>query len=605
MGKNINFIPSSPLAALASGVTIACVFLKTDTNLPGSQFFLLCLGVIFLLILLLPVPMKTIRKTKVLLFVFGFLLIILFGKRESPPRIKIIHPGFNQTIIKLLETSPLSKMEQKIVLGFVTGSSKGLPKEFYKQSQMAGVLHLFAASGLHLGIFMGSIFIVFSFLFPNYKIIPMILSLSLGLVYLYLLDFPVSFFRAYVFGFYTLFGNFFFRKVFPMDLLVITSAFIILFFYSDFLSVGYLLSFAAVFGIFFIKPCLDEIFFPKSKNFIKESFHLTLSCSIATFPFMVFIFKSFSFGGIWINFLIVPLASVLLPLIYLTFFLHGLFLPFLSEYFTTLLWLPTSWMMAFFLFVFKTLVQLETAYIVWEEIPKIQIYILLFLSFLLFFSQKLKHKISKKIPFLPYIGILIFFIFSYFTHKTHKDWFKFRHGGGAYVYQNNLYIYGYCFPGFKIYVPEIQKLKIETIHIESESCLKEVLSFQKVFPKTKLIGYDEKLKLWLGSYKSLELKDDTKLMGFDLSNSLSILRFDGNPKSVPKLLKTVKQHSKEFDPHWKGYIILDFPKWKEKEAKDWKTYQKLLGISSGWKMISVEESIEIPLQHQNGDPKVL
>lgn len=44
---------------------------------------------------------------------------------------------------------------------------------------------------------------------------------------------------------------------------------------------------------------------------------------------------------------------------------------------------------------------------------------------------------------------------------------------------------------------------------------------------------------------------------------------------------------------------------EKKEAKEWITYQKLLGISNAWEIFIVEDHFEIPLLHNLTNPNLL
>lgn len=121
-------------------------------------------------------------------------------------------------------------------MGFVTGSTKEIPGDFKDLAKESGILHLFAASGLHLGIFIGSIQYLGNLCFSKRKWISLFLSLSLGFIYLAALDFPVSFLRAYLFVFLTLTASLFYRKIGPSDLLLSPLLVLHFFYFTIFLA---------------------------------------------------------------------------------------------------------------------------------------------------------------------------------------------------------------------------------------------------------------------------------------------------------------------------------------------------------------------------------
>ncbi len=169
---------------------------------------------------------------------------------------------------------PFTKLETLVVKGLVFGSITSLPYSWKQRTKRTGLLHLFAASGLHLGIFVGSLYFLFSKLFQRIPLLPLASSLSIGFLYLYFLDFPVSFLRAFIFAIYTMFGSYFHRKIVSIDLILYASASILVFQFSDFLSIGYFLSFAAVCGIFFHKTKTRSFSISKSKHLLKKPSYL-------------------------------------------------------------------------------------------------------------------------------------------------------------------------------------------------------------------------------------------------------------------------------------------------------------------------------------------
>ncbi|TGK84619.1 ComEC/Rec2 family competence protein [Leptospira noumeaensis] len=609
MKPEIYLLPRSDFGWFCLGICNSAFFLKLGCQIPGFHSFLLLIFLsLFFLYSLLPQMATHRNDNRIYLCLISSLLFLLIANLQVSPSPRTINPSFRSYLESQIKKSPLSKFESRIVMGLVTGSTKEIPGSFKEMAKESGILHLFAASGLHLGIFIGSLQFIGNLCFTKNKWISLILSLGLGFIYLAALDFPVSFLRAYLFVFLSLTASLFYRKIGPADLLVISSACVAFFLFYDFLSIGFLLSFGAVFGIFFIKPCFDFCFLPKSKSFLKENLHLTLACSLCSFPVLVYYFRSFSFGGIGINFLLVPLAGILLPTLYLSLFLQSLVPTFLVESISSWIWVPASFELSLFLKLFSWISFHARGYQTWATVPTGLCLVSIFLIFCFTFYPKLKMKHIPILKFSLYLLPCLFFVLSYFFPREKIPGLETKSGKRnlSLRLEDHLYVFGKC-DSKKILEPSPGSPPPKKISFESETCLQGILSQMSKYQITDVYWHGSKQELDWISHFQLPIKPvRTEILGASMNPGFSILRFDGNPKEVDQFLKQTKLvNQSQKDPNWKGVLLLDFPPWKKKEAKEWIQYQKLLGISTAWKMILVEDSFEIPLRHHLQYPDLL
>ncbi len=254
---------------------------------------------------------------------------------------EIIKESYNLTLDSkyrveiLLKKSSLNPSSREIAMGLIFGDLSYVNQGFKNASKEGGMIHLFAASGLHLGIILGILGILMEkglgFNFYLSKIIPLLL----GFIYLYLLGFPISLSRAYFFAFFWVLTKITFRKSTPLNMILICTAFISIFQNDQFLSIGFCLSLGAVVGIFYLKDILDYLLFPNIKNFFTENFTVSLSAGLGTYPFLIYFFKSFSYGSLFLNLILVPIASFTLPVIFLSVLVNFLEIPLIGE----LLWI--------------------------------------------------------------------------------------------------------------------------------------------------------------------------------------------------------------------------------------------------------------------------
>lgn len=604
-------LPHSNFGWFCFGICGAALGLKCGTELQGIYFLLFCLSIFLLCYLFLFPPILTKPIESNLKWIsFGILLFLFFANTNQITNHRQPKPFFRQFLVQELKKSPLSPIETRIVMGLLSGSTKEIPKDFKEMAKESGILHLFAASGLHLGIFIGSIQCLGNLIFTKHRWISILLSLCLSFLYLYLLNFPVSFVRAYLFAFFTLVSSLFYRKMIVSDLLFISSGVIAFFFFSDFLSIGFLLSFSAVFGIFYLKPILDQLFLPNSRSLLKENFTLTIVCSLCSFPVLVFYFHSFSYGGIWINYCLVPFAGILLPSLYVTLASISFLPNTMGVYIYDWIWTPASYLLSIFLKLFQCLSHYQRGYKLWNLEEPILFFVILslFLICLLLYIHRTKRKPKQLWNYIICGFFFFFFPFTYWfpNDPTANNPIQMGKGYFTITSENQFYLFGNCPPYKRLEIPK-GNVPITKILFESESCLQNALRLQKKENISQLV-WNDRLNSNFGKVlgkEELQIQSSHRL-GTDLTPFVSLFRFDGNPKHISSLLRSLKEtETNKAKTHWRGILVLDFPPWKKKEAKDWITYQKLLGISNAWKILIVEDHFEIPLFHNFTNPGLL
>ncbi|XDD47545.1 ComEC/Rec2 family competence protein [Leptospira sp. WS39.C2] len=606
---NTNLLPNSKLGWFCLGICFTGAVLKICIFFPGLYSVLFVFLLFYFCIYLLSPPYLTKYWDKTFHWaLFASFLFLLFSDTNQISKPKQTKPFFREYLLQELNKSPLSAFESRIVFGLVSGSTKEIPKDFKELAKESGILHLFAASGLHLGIFIGSLQFIGNLIFTKHRWISILISLGIGFLYLYVLNFPVSFVRAYLFALFTLGSSLFYRRIAVSDLLIISSAIIAFFFFSDFLSVGFLLSFSAVFGIFYLKPSLDRMLFKNSKSLFKDNFTLTIVCSLCSFPVLVTYFKAFSYGGIWINFCLVPIAGILLPSLYITLFVQSI-LP--NSFLLTLggwIWTPASFILSLFLKFFQSLSDYERAYKQWKGDISTLVCLSIFLILLLWVLHRFNLNQKRITNLIVSILLGLFFPFSFLYQNSDSVPFFSQFGKGFFTFsiENSFFLYGVCSPNKRLEMPMPHK-PIKHILFESETCLQNVLRLKKKHKIQDVVWYDRKLSPFIRFMEKEGIQIQSSIhLGQNLTKDISLFRYDGNPKEILSLLHSLKEAEKNnSQKHWQGILVLDFPPWKKKEAKEWVLYQKLLGISKVWKIIIVEDHFEIPLLHYLTNPNLL
>lgn len=232
-----------------------------------------------------------------------------------------------------------------IARGLVLGGSSRLNESLKTVFARAGVLHILAVSGLHIGFliaFLGTI-LIFLPISPKLKFSIIMLTL---LFYAALTGFRPSVLRASLMAFF--FGLSFLmqREVDAMHIVNMTCLVFLLLNPAMLFDIGAQLSFAAVYGIIYALPKINSIFLKNIKmGVLKPIFWamaVSFSAQIFVSPFLIHYFNQLPTLAIFSNLLIVPLASVVIYFLFVLIIVSIFFAPavkFISFFINQLTWL--------------------------------------------------------------------------------------------------------------------------------------------------------------------------------------------------------------------------------------------------------------------------
>ncbi|PJZ78439.1 ComEC/Rec2 family competence protein [Leptospira neocaledonica] len=557
---------------------------------------------------------------------FFVLAICGYTKRSAPFLEESISwkKEFSQKINQTLDEAKIEGRAREISLGLVLGDAKGLDKEFKKNAREGGILHLFAASGLHLGILIGCMFAILKRIpFLGYYI-PRILPVLFGLLYLACLGFPISLARAWIFSAWILLQSLFFRKSKPADLLVSSAGLVYLWDPVRSFGVSFLLSFGAVSGILLLLPifqkCLpplpeDKTILNRFIGFWRENLLVSLSAGIGTLPSLIYFFGSYSFGSLGLNLILVPICGILLPLLYFSLVLESIYLSILAEpiwkivlflleilEITTVYWGKSNWnwvhhyrgetkffgLGIWFLFLFFLFL--------WKLLPAGKIE-----NSKLDLSNSLKKKTVRAALFkkIWILGFTICCGFQFLLANS-STWIRLPDVffGDRFTFlvqeKSRLVIAGKCKYSSKILHKSLGKdperfcgnsETLREIYIEHESCLDWISECLKRNQNVSL-KYGGKEKPKIAGFENWILIP--KLREFHLPDpGQRLIRFEVGKDSLLKLTNQTK--------NGEG-IILILPRFRIKEdPREWNRFRKQLGIAPGWKFIGGDELPGIPV----------
>ncbi len=251
------------------------------------------------------------------------------------------------TEVKIIKTSKISifaKIKDKIIrnvkeksksplaISLLTGNKKELDKKIYKDFQEAGIAHILAISGLHIGGIALIFFLLFHKFFSLFKNlsekydnrkISLLLSLLVAYFFLFLADFPISGQRAFIFLMF--FSLAYLFAVIPslINITLLTSAVILLINPYNLFLVGFQLSFTAICAIIITMKYLPKM---HNYNYAIKIFITSSIISIFVLPISLFYFSSGSIISPFANIFAIPLVTlIIMPLGIFSIIMDGFF----------------------------------------------------------------------------------------------------------------------------------------------------------------------------------------------------------------------------------------------------------------------------------------
>ncbi len=222
--------------------------------------------------------------------------------------------------------------ESALAMGMLLGERDALPEEQQAAFRRAGVMHLMAVSGLHVGLMAAALAWLFGRFYIR-KAIRLPLIAMLIILYCALTGFSPATVRATAMVSLLLLAQATGRKVDPLTLLSAAALIVLLLNPLDLFSAGFVLSFSAMAGILLLSPPLLAIFHgggkanrskPKSgkaDRFLqrlrgkpRELLVLTLAAQLGVWLPCATYFHAWPLYGIVFNMLAVPLAGLFVPL---------------------------------------------------------------------------------------------------------------------------------------------------------------------------------------------------------------------------------------------------------------------------------------------------
>ncbi len=222
------------------------------------------------------------------------------------------HPflALNRRLFDMLRTD-MGGEEADISYALLTGNARMVDEGFMTAVRAGGIAHIFAVSGLHIGILYGAVLLLCRPM-KKYAFLP---ALSVSLAYCALCGFSVSSVRALLMCAALSVNAFLGRKNDLLSSTAFAGTAVLVLLPAQWLSVGFRLSFGACIGLALFSGSLSRLLKKlRVPRFLAQYLSASLSVQLFTFPILLDAFGYFSVWGLLLNLVLVPL----LPAAFLT-----------------------------------------------------------------------------------------------------------------------------------------------------------------------------------------------------------------------------------------------------------------------------------------------
>ena len=238
--------------------------------------------------------------------------------QSSGFKLKRLFNNWKQKITQIINKQPMSKDTKALLQALLLGEKSNLDPEIKQAYVSAGAMHVLAVSGLHVGIvllFINFFFKIFEFRKrgKTYHITKSAIILLIIWIFAGITGFSPSITRATTMFSFLVIGKALSRNTNIYNSLAI-AAFMLLF-HNPFalLSVGFQLSFLAVFGIAFFHPKIYPLIYFKN-TLARKTWELTsvsISAQLTTFPLALLYFHQFPVYFLLSNLVVIPFAFII------------------------------------------------------------------------------------------------------------------------------------------------------------------------------------------------------------------------------------------------------------------------------------------------------
>jgi len=212
----------------------------------------------------------------------------------------------------------LNEDNAEISFAVLFGQKYGLSKDISEMFSYAGISHILAVSGLHIGVLVTLIWFVLSKCKVN-KYVRLVLFGLILIFYSYLCMFSPSVCRASIMAFVLAMCKCFFWEYDILSSLSIAGIIILLVDPLALFTVSFQLSFMCIFAIITFAPALNKLFDKiKVPKFLASSLAVSIAVNIAILPICMNYFAKVGLLGVITNIFVLPIFSATYILLFVS-----------------------------------------------------------------------------------------------------------------------------------------------------------------------------------------------------------------------------------------------------------------------------------------------
>lgn len=216
-----------------------------------------------------------------------------------------------------------------IAYGMLFGGKEYLNNEISDMFSYAGVAHILAVSGLHVGLVVALITWILRKTKVN-KWVGLVINFIFLFFYCWLCNFTPSVTRASVMSLVLLLANASGREYDPLSSLCLAGCLILALNPLNLMSVGFQLSFLCVLSIITLSSKIERLLTKlKLNNFIAKTLAISFCINLVILPVCANSFEKVSMIGVVANVLVLPLFSVAFPVLFIATIISSI-MPFMN-----------------------------------------------------------------------------------------------------------------------------------------------------------------------------------------------------------------------------------------------------------------------------------
>ena len=238
--------------------------------------------------------------------------------QHNLPNLNYKREKLKDNIFNNLKKYNISKNTIGFTIALTLGDRSYLDKSIMENYSDAGVTHLLAVSGLHIGIFLLIIMFLLSPLdrlkFGKKIKIPLVILLIW--VYAFLVNFSPSITRACTMFTFIMIGISFKRVTNIYNSLAISALLLLIFNPNNLFEVGFQFSYLAVFAIFWIQPMIKNMIVVRNKilSYLWEIISVSFSAQMGVLPVSLYYFGKLPMLFLLSNVILIPIIGLVLIL---------------------------------------------------------------------------------------------------------------------------------------------------------------------------------------------------------------------------------------------------------------------------------------------------